>query len=373
MPDLPQFQTNPTKVPVVLVPGFMASNLERPGKGLLRPPLPVWPVNVYILAAQLRALRNQTPLKANGLVGNYYDGLLEFITCAREQGGLGRTLDEDFWIFAYDWRQSCHYSGQKLAEFIGAKLTEANTRRIELGLPPCKKVDIINHSMGGFVTRSAIKEFGAPVRRVVYIASGHYGFTKAYFALHPRTTSRVLDDFVKDFIPGWYWDLLKVLPNIWFLQGWLAKLLRTLPAMYELLPDQYYLEEPPALVLDAIQSPPQPVTGLKESYFRHGWRFPTEMQARVRAAMQFKERLGRDLPGRANLEIYATTLPTYAQVQYRRRFGAIEKLPLGDKTVTAPSINRAQGATQVIIEAAHTQLPNLPDTHKAIRKFLNRK
>jgi hypothetical protein len=89
--------------------------------------------------------------------------------------------------------------------------------------------------------------------------------------------------------------------------------------------------------------------------------------------MQFKEGLGRDLPGRANLEIYATTLPTYARVQYRSRFGTIEKLPLGDKTVTAPSISRAKDATPVIIEAAHTQLPNLPATHSAIRKFLNRK
>lgn len=343
----------------------MASTLEREGRGLLRPPLLVWPLNIYSLTAQLLVLRNPTPLKAEGLVGHYYDGLLDFLGRSPEEGGLGREL----WVFTYDWRQSCHYAGGALTEFITQKLLEANTRRAAQNLPPWEGVDLISHSMGGFVVRSAQREFAAPIRRAVYIASGHYGFTKAYFALHPDTATKLLDDFIKDFIPGWYWDLVKTLPNVWFLQGWLAKLLRTFPAMYELLPDQFYLEEPPGLVLDATQTPPMPITGLEETYYRHGWRLPPVLHARIAEGMRFKERLGRDLPGEANLVIYAAAEPTYARVTYSGYLHSPERLLLGDGTVTASSANRAQNATQVVVEATHTQIPNLPATHEAIRSF----
>lgn len=366
-----QSQAQPYNRPLVFVPGFMASSLERPGRGLLLPPLGVWPLNLLTLTTQLFILRNPTPLRAVGLVGRYYDGLLDFLIRPGAAGGLGLTPSQNCWIFPYDWRQSCQQSGQELALFIERKLAEANERRAKYGLPAWQSVDVINHSMGGFVTRSAQRQWGAPVRRVVYVASGHYGVTKAYFVLHPDTATRVLDDFIKDFLPGWYWDLLKTLPNVWFLQGWLAKLLRTLPAMYELLPDQFYLEETPGLLLDASQTPPQPVLGIENTYFQHSWRLPTVLQPRVRQAMQFKESLGRDLPGPENLVIYSSSLPTYVRASYQHRLEAPELLPVGDRTVTASSANRAAPATRLELEATHIELANHPTAHEAILKFLS--
>lgn len=355
--------------PVVFVPGFMGSRLEREGRGLLPLPIQVWPPNVYSITAQLAILQNLAPLKATGLFGNYYEGLLDFVTRSRESGGLGRTTGEDFWVFAYDWRQSCEYTGRLLAEFIREKLAEANARREAEGLPAWERVDVICHSMGGFVTRAAQRFYDAPVGRAVYIASGHYGFTKAYFALHPATANKVQDDFIEDFLPGLYWDLLKALPNVWYLQIRLEKLLRLFPAMFEMVPDQYYLEEAPALVLDETQNPPRPVTGLENTYYQHGWKLPAEMQRKVWEASQVKFRLGRELPGKHNLSIYAASLPTYAQATYTGRL-EVEKMPVGDFTVTATSVTRAQPARLFQVEAPHGQLPNEPAAHEMIRAFL---
>src|SRR5216110_2773094 len=108
--------------PIVLVPGFMASNLWRKQRGLLSLPLLVWPLSLYTLTAQLIRLRDGRPLQAKGLVYNYYQGLCAFITAPRDKGGLGRVPGENFWIFAYDWRQSSAVSGQELANFIREKL-----------------------------------------------------------------------------------------------------------------------------------------------------------------------------------------------------------------------------------------------------------
>jgi len=354
-------------LPVVFVPGFMASSLKRVGNGLLSLPLEVWPINVVTLTVQLWALRNQRPLAAGDLVGGYYDGLLDFV--ARPEG-LGRKLNKSFWVFTYDWRQSCHDSGRALSEFISRKLAQANERRSTEGLPLWDKVDIINHSLGGVVTRAAVQEFAAPVRRVVYIASGHYGFAKSYFVLHPASVGKMLDEFIVDFIPGWYWDLLKLLPNIWYLQGWLAKLLRTFPSVYEMLPDQFYLEKEPGLILDASHNPPRKILGTEATYFENPWKFPLEMQSRARKALEFKTRLGRDLPGEENLVIYAETLPTYAQVTYQGHLEKPQQLVIGDGTVVGVSVSRAQPASQLKIEVSHTRLPNHPQAHAAIREFL---
>ncbi len=358
--------------PVIFVPGFMASRLERVGSSLLRPTLSVWPLGVLTLTSQLQILRNPALLKADGLVGHYYDSLLDFITRPLKAGGLGRTLERDSWVFAYDWRQSCHASGGLLAEFIGEKLAEANQRRKAAGLPTWKKVDLICHSMGGTIVRSAQIEFRAPVRRAAYIASGHYGFAKAYLALHPDTATKLLDDFVSDFIPTGYWDLLKTLPNVWFLQSWLAKLLRTFPAMFELLPDQFYLEAPPGLLSDGSYNPPRPISGVKETYFEHSWRLPPQLNHLVWEAMQFKTRLGRDLPGKYNLMVYATTLPTYTHATASRKLELLERLSAGDGTTTAASVDRAQPARHIQVEATHTLLPSQPATHAAIRAFLKK-
>jgi len=357
--------------PLVFVPGFMGSKLWRPRRGLFLPSVLVWPLNLYALSLQLLLLEEEYPLQADGLVGHYYDGLLDFITRPKPQAGLGYKKDLNFWIFAYDWRQSCHNSGQALAKFISQKLLEANTRRIAQGLAGWQDVDIINHSMGGFVARSAMLEHAAPVNRVVYLASGHYGIAKAFFALHPDSVNQIIDDFVKDLLPGWYWDLLKASPNALFIEGWLARVVGSFQAIYELLPDQFYLNAENSLIIDNTVSPPVPIKGLEETYYKHSWQLPPPQQIRLKQAMQFKEKLGRVLPGEQNLVLYSASLPTYAYANYNGKLLQPQRLPNGDLTVTEASTNHDERATRLAISGKHTELPNLLASHAAIKVFLD--
>lgn len=356
--------------PLVFVPGFMGSKLWRNRRGLLLPSVLAWPLNLYSLSVQLLLLEEVYPLQADGLVGHYYDGLLNFVTRPLAQGGLGREKERNFWVFAYDWRQSCQKSGQVLAEFIKKKLTEANLQRKAQNLPPWQNVDVINHSMGGFVVRSAMLEQAAPVRRVVYIASGHYGIAKAFFALHPDSVHQIIEDFVKELLPGWQWDLLKASPNVLFVEGWLARVVGSFQAMYELLPDQFYLSDEHSLILDNTVSPPQPIQGVEETYYKNRWQLPQAQQIRVKQAMQFKEKLGRALPGEQNLVLYSASLPTYAYANYNGKLLQPQHLPNGDLTVTEASTNHDERATRLAIAGKHTELPNLPTAHEAIRTFL---
>ena len=353
--------------PIIFVPGLMASNLWQPARSNLLPAQLAWPLNLYGLTSQLTLLEEIYPLEARGLVPGYYQELLAFITNAASDGGLGRTLDENFWVFAYDWRQSCRISGHQLQKFIVEKLTTANTQRTEQNLPMWESVDIINHSMGGLVTRVAIKNFAAPVERVVYIASGDYGIAKAFFALHHDTVPKLVDEFVRDFLPGWYWDLLKALPNIWLIQNWLIRLMGTFQVMYELLPDNFYLEDSHNLIVNAVN---EPVFGSEATYFSNLWQLAEAQQQRVRQALRFKEILGQDLPGDQNLLIYCDSLPTYTQAHFTTRLEYPERSNTGDGTVSGHSITRDSRATRVIVEGLHSQLPDLPVTHEAIREFL---
>ncbi len=358
--------------PVVFVPGFMASRLWRNRKGLFSPAVLVWPLSTYLPLTGLTLLQDEALLTPDGLVGNYYDNLIEFISRPKEQDGLGKTKDRDFWVFTYDWRQSCHNSGLQLKQFIAEKLAKANQLRQAQNLPLWQKADIINHSLGGLVTRSAIIEHAATVERVVYIATPHYGTAKAYFALHPDTNSRLVDDFVKGLIPGWYWDILRALPNVWFVENWLSQIVTSFQSVYELLPDQFFLEAHD-LLTDATKTPPHPVSGLEQTYFRHPWQFPPEMQSRIKQAMQFKEILGRELPGEHNLVIYNNSLPTYAQGHYNGQIIVPELLPTGDSTVSEFSANPDSQADHFVINASHTELPALAATHKAIFEWMTRK
>ncbi len=353
--------------PLIFVPGLMASNLWQPERNSLLPAQLAWPLNLYGLTSQLTLLEEVYPLDARGLVPGYYQDLLTFISNSPAEGGLGRILDENFWVFAYDWRQSCRISGRQLQHFIVEKLTVANAQRAEQNLPAWQSIDIINHSMGGLVTRVAINNFAAPVERVVYIGSGDYGIAKAFFALHHHTVPKLVDEFVSDFLPGWYWDLLKALPNIWLMQNWLIRLLGTFQSMYELLPDSFYLDDSHNLIVDAAN---EPVFGSEATYFSDVWQLAEAQQVRVRKALRFKEMLGQDLPGDKNLLIYCDTLPTYTHAHFTTRLEYPMRSNTGDGTVPGHSISRDSRADRVIVEGMHSQLPDLPATHQAIRAFL---
>jgi hypothetical protein len=113
---------SPVRQPLVLVPGFMASNLWSVPRLPLVPPFLAWPLNLYLVTAQLFSLRSNNTLRPDGLVEGYYDNLIAFCVLPVERGGLGYKLGEDLWIFAYDWRLSCRTTGRQLTLFIQEKL-----------------------------------------------------------------------------------------------------------------------------------------------------------------------------------------------------------------------------------------------------------
>lgn len=363
----------PVANPIVLVPGFMASSMwTRPTFALI-PPVLAWPLNAYSITAQLFLLRSNNPLEADGLVKGYYDELIHFICRSPAENGLGCDEGQTFWVFPYDWRQSCRENGYKLAQFIHDKLERANSQRLSLGLSPYRQVDIINHSMGGIITRAALRLYNAPVQRVVYIGSPHYGSTKAYFALHPDTVGGIIDEFVKDFLPGWYWDLLKALPNVFLVQEWLIRLIAGFPAIYELLPDEFYLDDTSYLLLDNSRELNRPILGVEETYFRNPWQMPPVRQAKIRQALEFKAALGADLPGEQNLVIFAGSLPTYTFASYHNhRLEHPQKVSNGDFTVTSNSARPVKATEQVQIDVPHSKLPTSEEVHQAILQFYKR-
>jgi pimeloyl-ACP methyl ester carboxylesterase len=104
-------------------------------------------------------------------------------------------------------------------------------------------VDIICHSMGGFVTRAAYK-YDAPIKHTVYIASPHFGNPLAYFALNPEISTanaQVFDDFIKKLTGGR--ELKDLLDADTKFPEELESLYNNFPSMYELMPDDFYLEK----------------------------------------------------------------------------------------------------------------------------------
>lgn len=250
-----------------------------------------------------------TSVKAMGLYPGAYDYLID----ALELSGYRQNVN--FWIFPYDWRQSNRVSGELLAKFIDEKIHESAPAQCD------DSVDIINHSMGGLVTRAAAKLYHAPIKRTVYIASPHYGNPLAYFVLRKDvpydgyTLTRLIEYTI---IPGNGTNI--DLPTINAARTFNNKLedaFKELPSMYELLPDEFYLRTKPFLYVDN-----EPKRTYRETYLEGDWGFTEGSAVLVRDAMRFKCELGEDLPGDNNLVIYGAGLDTPDTIIYHRKFFA---------------------------------------------------
>jgi hypothetical protein len=66
------------------------------------------------------------------------------------------------------------------------------------------------------------------------------------------------------------------------------------PSMYELLPDNFYLDKKAMVFSDG-----QPIHGTDNTYLNNQWKFKVEdMRDNVNKAMAFKKGLGEKLPGK---------------------------------------------------------------------------
>jgi pimeloyl-ACP methyl ester carboxylesterase len=395
--------------PLIFVPGIMASSLAiKKADSELEyfwPPPYTFSISEMIakmrnsLESPIRAdSEEKVPVQAIGLFPLAYTYLINAI----EMWGYIR--NQNFWIFPYDWRQSNDISGELLADFITKKIEEGKVNRND-------GVDVVNHSMGGLVTRSAIRQHKAPIRRTVYIASPHYGSPLSYFGLHPDIGTDVGFAQFLDQPP------IENTLNLSFamasssnedndsttmaitttttrsLHPWLKDIFRKFPSMYELLPDFYYLEKKPLVYADTL-----PIYGVDNTYLNNDWKFSEENAVSMTEhAMKFKkEKLGEKLPGNKenNLVIYGIDQPTDDTIVYQTRFFMSGSDPQSNITANrkfsqpydsgqhgdswvpilsamgSMSGNTSEYPNSKSIQGIHTELPNYFTTLEHIWKFL---
>src|SRR6185437_7185262 len=153
--------------PLIFVPGLLESSLAI-GSVTIWPPGPFQSADdmfANLITKVRTSIDEKVPVEAHSLLPLAYDVLISAII------GMGYEMEKNFWAFPYDWRQSNEISGQMLARLIEDKNLDS--------------VDIVCHSMGGFVSRAAHKQ-GAHIKRAIYIASPHFGNPLAYFELNPE-------------------------------------------------------------------------------------------------------------------------------------------------------------------------------------------
>jgi hypothetical protein len=380
------------KRPLIFVPGIRTSILAiKKDNGCLEKFWPLMPHEFVIkdkldkvfqyleTKIRLKADDDDIPVVATSLVPMAYDGLIRAIL------GWGYKLNIDFWVFPYDWRQSNSISGQQLGRFIEEKIKD----KWDDG------VDIINHSMGGIITRAAYK-YGAPIKRAAYIACPHFGSPLAYFVLHPQINSQQFMSSVHlPYVPTAYWlshDSTTDTGSAKTLYQRRKKLFVKFPSIYELLPDASYLNNRPMLFVDN-----KPTFGIDDTYLRNDWAFKAQdMHVNVRKAMEFKKEIGQELPGNKDhdiLVICGTDKITCDTIRYQMNF----HVPInqrrtsyvmqrgfstpydsgnhGDGYVPVASAMASIYGSQkyrnsVFIPERHVFLPNDKTTIEAIRVFL---
>lgn len=134
--------------------------------------------------------------------------------------GLRGRMNVPVYVFPYDWRLSCATNGKRLVEFVEA-VRKKPMHSLAGWSKGARRVDLVCHSLGGLVARSALGEWvdkrqvavgDLPISTIVFVATPHLGSLEAVKAMIVGETP--LLDFRKE----------------------LRKLARALPSAYELLP-----------------------------------------------------------------------------------------------------------------------------------------
>ncbi len=376
--------------PLVLVPGIMGSELysvvtsEFNGTPMtfrqqVWPPLGVLGIDNLKQLAKL--IRDQQLLSGPSTTLNAYTQLIANLAA------IGYEENRNLFVFTYNWIRSNALSGRELADRIPQYLERFN----EAFGANATEVDVICHSMGGLVTRSAIVNAQAPVGKTVYLGTPHSGTPKAYFVLHPGIkVTGILTEILFDL-----YDLLVVEEDEFEdLDRALHTLASLCPSVYELLPDEDYLRNNPMLEIN-----PGPFSAnfyartVDEVYFSGKWQFPPGQQLNVQRGLAFKDSLGKRLPG-DNLIVACNDLDTSDEVQFdfdivvpdptdltRFRIIASDKfeaptasLRQGDQTVA--TFSGVGGTLQnsrntfIVRKTEHTELATAPRVFFKIREFL---
>jgi triacylglycerol lipase len=105
-----------------------------------------------------------------------YTGSASNWTTAIAQFESAGYSSNELYAFQYDWSASNKTSAQQLATYVSQVRARTGS----------DKVDIVNHSMGGLVTRWYVSELGgaAYVKHVASLAGANHGTTGALAGLH---------------------------------------------------------------------------------------------------------------------------------------------------------------------------------------------
>jgi hypothetical protein len=146
---------------------------------------------------------------------------------------------------------------------------------------------------------------------------------------------------------------------------------------YDLSPDRYYLTQKYKIIWRS--TPRLWVRGVRNTYLTGPWAFPRNLQGEIRRGMRFKARLGNQLPGN-HIYFWSSNKSQNDFVRYyerrlrRSKFSSPEKLhPLnGDGTAPdwSASLMFSGGSASIQVRGGHNEIPNIPDVHSHIKKFL---
>ena len=368
-------------VPLVLVPGMMGSQLwdgEFTGRRIW--PFWHWGMKGKLTFESLNLLVSTPSKIAHDIFPDVYAGLLYALK------SMGYILNKNLWIFSYDWTESNEISGQRLTQFI-----------YDIIKNKWKEVDVINHSMGGIVTRAACEICKAPIRRTIYLASPHFGTPRAFVSLHPDVKLNFFSGWRVNFVANVVWrQHMRVIGDERTLEEELKWIGAQFQSIYELLPDQYYLtNERPMLFVEhgmdkLINSDIKrtPIIGVEATYYDNKFtRFRSSDQLnKIRKAMRFKNKLGNDFTGR-NLIIYSSSEITADSVDYYEIFNIDGEYPTSGKYSgwrkpkdlgqhgdgIIPTYSATAGYTIAKnVGGTHLGVPNNPYAHLEIANFLGK-
>lgn len=362
-------ETPQDKRPLVFVPGIQGSELYITTKSgfekKMWPPLGLNGIDIF---------KNlEDPIRKGELHTGTLTSLDAYSVLITNLAKIGYNINENLFVNTYNWTQSNEISGVELAANIKIYLKKFN----EKYKTKYKEVDVICHSMGGLVTKSAIKNNKAPVRKTVYIATPHFGSPKAYFTLNNNINitgfwTEVLFDIFKIYTgrnSQEYNDLNEALNSLAALCD----------SSYELLPNSFYLDNVNMLRYEEALPPFSEtyVKGKEETYFKNKWQLLHADHIRAQRGTDFVEKLGKTPPGE-HLLIACPDLPTLDEVEFnfdvigKDEFEAPEASPRGgDETV--PIYSSVSGGSKNVVyvkKSNHGTIPNTEEAFISLVKYL---
>ncbi|PJC40728.1 MAG: hypothetical protein CO042_02205, partial [Parcubacteria group bacterium CG_4_9_14_0_2_um_filter_41_8] len=163
----------PDRVPVILVPGIMGTELYV-GEDKIWPDLiqMIDPDDDFMNVLSLDT--DGTPINAEVVVNDIVrkpvinkDVFLGLINKFTDQGYQENT---DLFVFPYDWRLSSIITSESLKDKIDSVLSDTGSQA----------VDIIAHSMGGLLAKQYMLDNGNDsVNKIIFVGTPHLGATKA--------------------------------------------------------------------------------------------------------------------------------------------------------------------------------------------------